>query len=108
MPIKTFRPMTKSLRGSSVVDYSELTRKTPEKSALLKEENKYAFKVAVKATKLEIAAAVQEIYGVKVKSVNILNFMGKLKRVGRSPIPGRRASWKKAVVTLAEGTIDLA
>ena len=77
-----------------------------EKSALLKEENKYAFKVAVKATKLEIAAAVQEIYGVKVKSVNILNFMGKLKRVGRSPIPGRRSSWKKAVALprLSRGT----
>ena len=79
-----------------------------EKSALLKEQNKYAFRVAVKATKLEIAAAVQEIYGVKVKSVNILNFMGKLKRAGRSPIPGRRANWKKAVVTLSEGSIDLA
>ncbi|MBO7146685.1 MAG: 50S ribosomal protein L23 [Lentisphaeria bacterium] len=79
-----------------------------EKSALLKAENKYAFKVAPKATKLEVAAAVQEIYGVKVKSVNMMNFMGKLKRAGRSPIPGRRASWKKAVVTLSEGTIDLA
>ena len=79
-----------------------------EKSALLKEQNKYAFRVAVKATKLEVAAAIEEIYGVKVKSVNVFNFMGKLKRAGRSPIPGRRASWKKAVVTLAEGSIDLA
>ena len=79
-----------------------------EKSALLKEQNKYAFRVAVKATKLEVAAAIEEIYGVKVKSVNVLNFMGKLKRAGRSPIPGRRASWKKAVVTLAEGSIGLA
>lgn len=79
-----------------------------EKSALLREQNKYAFKVDVKSTKLEIASAVEQIYGVKVKSVNILNFLGKLKRQGRSPIPGRRASWKKAVVTLSEGSIDLA
>jgi len=79
-----------------------------EKSAVLKEQNKYAFKVAPKATKLEVADAVEQIYGVKVKSVNMLNFMGKLKRAGRSPIPGRRANWKKAVVSLAEGSIDLA
>jgi large subunit ribosomal protein L23 len=79
-----------------------------EKATVLKEQNQYAFKVASKATKLEVADAVAEIYGVKVKSVNMLNYKGKPKRSGRSPIPGRRADWKKAVVTLAEGSIDLA
>ena len=79
-----------------------------EKATVLKEKNQYAFKVASKATKLEVADAVAEIYGVKVKSVNMLNYKGKPKRSGRSPIPGRRADWKKAVVTLAEGSIDLA
>lgn len=79
-----------------------------EKATVLKEQNQYAFKVASKATKLEVAAAVEEIYGVKVKSVNMLNYKGKSKRSGRSPIPGRRADWKKAVVSLAEGSIDLA
>ena len=54
------------------------------------------------------ADAVEEIYGVKVKSVNMLNYKGKPKRSGRSPLPGRRANWKKAVVSLAEGSIDLA
>ena len=79
-----------------------------EKSALLKEANQYAFKVAPKATKFQIAAAITEIYGVKVASVNIINCLGKKKRVGRSPIVGKRADWKKAIVTLAEGTIELA
>ncbi len=79
-----------------------------EKATILKEKNQYAFKVAPKATKLEVADAVEEIYGVKVKSVNMLNYKGKPKRSGRSPLPGRRADWKKAVVSLAEGSIDLA
>ena len=79
-----------------------------EKATILKEKNQYAFQVAPKATKLEVADAVEEIYGVKVKSVNMLNYKGKPKRSGRSPLPGRRANWKKAVVSLAEGSIDLA
>ena len=79
-----------------------------EKATILKEKNQYAFKVAPKATKLEVADAVEKIYGVKVTSVNMLTYQGKPKRSGRSPRPGRRADWKKAVVSLAEGSIDLA
>ena len=79
-----------------------------EKSAVLKEANQYAFKVAPKATKLEVADAIEEIYGVKVKSVNIIHCKGKMKRAGRSPRPGKRPDWKKAVISLAEGSIDLA
>lgn len=79
-----------------------------EKATILKEKNQYAFKVAPKATKLEVADAVEKIYGVKVKSVNMLNYKGKPKRSGRSPLPGRRADWKKVVVSLVEGSIDLA
>ncbi len=79
-----------------------------EKGALLKEKNQYAFKVSPKASKFEIASAVEAIYGVKVKSVNTMNYQGKPKRAGRSPMVGRRANWKKAVVTLAEGSIEMA
>ena len=79
-----------------------------EKCTLLKGANQYSFKVSSCATKTEIAAAVEDIYGVKVKSVNIMNYTGKLKRVGKSPVRGRRSNWKKAIVTLAEGTIELA
>lgn len=79
-----------------------------EKGALLKEKNQYAFKVDPKASKFEIAAAVEAIYGVKVKSVNTMNYQGKPKRAGRSPMVGRRSNWKKAVVTLSEGAIEMA
>jgi large subunit ribosomal protein L23 len=79
-----------------------------EKSAVLKEQNKYAFKVNPKCSKLEVADAVEKIYGVKVESVNVLNYDGKPKRSGRSIVMGRRNNWKKAIVTLAEGTIELA
>ncbi len=60
---------------------------------------KYVFEVAKDANKIEIAKAVEEIFGVKVAKVNTLNVRGKEKRTGRYPA-GRRPSWKKAMVTL--------
>lgn len=65
------------------------------------EEGVYTFEVAKDANKIEIAKAVEEIFGVNVAKVNTLNMQGKVKRMGRYP-EGRRASWKKAVVTLTE------
>ena len=62
---------------------------------------KYTFEVAKSANKIEIAKAVEEIFGVKVAKVNTLNMQGKEKRTGRFPA-GRRPSWKKAMVTLTE------
>ena len=62
---------------------------------------KYTFEVARDANKIEIARAVEEIFGVKVKKVNTLNMQGKVKRTGRYP-EGRRAAWKKAMVSLTE------
>ncbi len=74
-----------------------------EKSSDLMEENKYTFIVSSKANKIEIKRALEEIFGVKVKAVNTANFKGKKKRLGRFP-EGRKPSWKKAVITLAEGS----
>jgi large subunit ribosomal protein L23 len=65
----------------------------------------YTFVVANDANKIEIAKAVEKQFDVKVKSVRTMRYAGKERRVGRWL--GRRASWKKAIVTLAEGTIDL-
>ena len=59
---------------------------------------KYAFKVVKGATKTQIKAAVEKIFGVKVAKVNTCNYDGKLKRMGRNE--GRRAAFKKAIVTL--------
>ena len=62
-------------------------------------DKKYVFMVAIDSNKTEIKAAVEEIFGVKVAKVNTIRMMGKLKRTGRYPA-GRRAAYKKAVVTL--------
>ena len=62
---------------------------------------KYTFEVAKTANKIEIAKAVEEIFGVKVAKVNTLNMQGKMKRMGFRPA-GRRPSWKKAMVTLTQ------
>ena len=61
---------------------------------------KYTFKVAADANKIEIANAVEELFGVKVAKVNTVTVNGKMKRYGR--FEGYTASWKKAVVTLTE------
>jgi large subunit ribosomal protein L23 len=74
-----------------------------EKNAMLKEvRNKVVFEVAPDANKIEIKRAVEEAFKVSVQSVNVLNIRGKLKRLGRNM--GRRRDWKKAVVTLKEGS----
>lgn len=72
-----------------------------EKSVDLMQENKYCFKVAKDANKIEIKNAVEEIFKVTVVNVNTINVHGKMKRMGRTQ--GRTASWKKAIVTLREG-----
>ena len=70
-----------------------------EQSMAETEAKKYTFEVAKSANKIEIAKAVEEIFGVKVAKVNTLNMYGKEKRTGAFP-KGRRPSWKKAMVTL--------
>ena len=62
-------------------------------------DKKYVFEVAINANKTEIKAAVEEIFGVKVSKVNTIRMQGKVKRVGANPA-GKRADYKKAVVTL--------
>ncbi|MGN0107564.1 MAG: 50S ribosomal protein L23 [Hominilimicola sp.] len=64
------------------------------------EIKKYTFEVPKTANKVEIKKAVEEVFGVKVAKVNTMNVLGKVKRMGRNE--GRRASWKKAVVTLTD------
>lgn len=76
-----------------------------EQSMDLAQEKKYTFKVAVDATKTEVRLAVEEIFGVDVKKVNIMNYEGKLKRMGRTM--GRRADYKKAIVTLTAGSKEI-
>ena len=71
-----------------------------EKSTLQKDgANQVTFKVHKRANKIEIRQAVETLFKVRVLAVNTLNVRGKQRRVGRNL--GRRADWKKALVTLA-------
>jgi large subunit ribosomal protein L23 len=73
-----------------------------EKSMRQKEEqNTVAFRVRPDANKVEIRAAVESVFNVKVAAVRTASFEGKLKRMGRHQ--GRRRDWKKAIVTLRPG-----
>ncbi len=78
-----------------------------EKSMQQKETlNTVAFRVRPDANKVEIRAAVESVFNVKVTAVRTASYEGKLKRMGR--FQGRRSDWKKAIVTLAPGhKIDL-
>jgi large subunit ribosomal protein L23 len=72
-----------------------------EKMTLLQGANKYAFKVASKATKHQVKMAVETAFKVNVINVNMMNVPGKQRRVGRRMV--MTPSWKKAVVTLMPG-----
>lgn len=62
----------------------------------------YTFRVLQSATKVMVAHEIKRVYGVLPTSVRVVNVEGKIKRFGRSS--GRRASWKKAIVSLPKGT----
>ena len=62
-------------------------------------DKKYVFQVAIDADKTQIKAAIEEIFGVKVSKVNTVRMQGKVKRTGAYPA-GKRADYKKAIVTL--------
>ena len=73
-----------------------------EKSTFVADKNRqYVFRVADRATKPEIKAAIELMFKTKVDGVTVLNVRGKERRFGR--VIGRKRSWKKAYVRLAEG-----
>ena len=76
-----------------------------EKSYGLLDEGKYTFIVDPRANKTEIKIAVEQVFKVKVASVNTINRKGKVRRT-KSGL-GRRKDTKRAIVTLREGTIDI-
>lgn len=76
-----------------------------EQSMDMSADKKYVFKVTDTANKTEVRQAVEEIFGVDVAKVNIMNVNGKVKRMGRTV--GRTASYKKAIVTLAADSKEI-
>lgn len=78
-----------------------------EKAVTLQDtERKYVFEVAVDANKIQVREAIEKLFNVSVQAVNIQNVMGKyiVRRVKRSRIEGKKRNWKKAIVTLSEGS----
>ena len=87
---------------SDIIKASVIT----EKSMGARSENVDTFKCDKRATKPQIKKAVEEAFGVKVKNVNTINTKAKAKRVGR--YAGKTKTYKKAIVTLADGqSIDM-
>jgi large subunit ribosomal protein L23 len=78
-----------------------------ERAYQLQQEGRYTFRVALNATKPEIARAIEEHYGnVKVASVNTARVRGRVRRSLRRGVVGRTPDWKKAVVTFKEGRLE--
>jgi len=76
-----------------------------ERSMDLLNDRKYTFEVDPRANKTEVKQAVEEIFGVKVANVNIMNYKGKFKRMGR--YSGYTNKRRKAIVTLTEDSKEI-
>ena len=74
-----------------------------EKAYIQRELGQYVFMVNRAANKMQIKAAVEQIYDVKVKGVNVMNMPGKVNRIRGRRRTIRRPPWKKAIVTLEPG-----
>jgi large subunit ribosomal protein L23 len=90
------------------VEITEILREgiVTEKTVKLQELNKYTFKVALQANKIDVRRAVETLFNVKVVKVNIIRMPGKpkmIRRRGSAPRPVEPREWKKAIVTLQEG-----
>ena len=101
-----YRLRTAQIRGEAGMNQERVFKvllgpHVTEKAAMAAERNQYVFKVASDATKPEIKAAVQELFGKKVDRVSVLNVKGKTKRTAHGV--GMRKGYRKAYVTLAAG-----
>ena len=88
---------------TEVLRHGLITEKTVSQQEKL---NKYTFKVALEANKIDVRRAVETIFKVDVVSVNMIRMPGKkrmIRRKGSAPRPQQAREWKKAIVTLREG-----
>ena len=76
-----------------------------EASMLAQDDKKFTFEVDVRANKTQVKEAVEEVFDVKVKNVNIMNVRGKLKRMGKHA--GYTKKRRKAIVTLTADSKDI-
>ena len=83
-------------------DLVQTVQLTEKASLLVEKQNKYVFRVNPRANKMQIKKAIEQLFQKKVVDVNTCNYAGKKKRERRADY-GRKAHWKKAIVTLAKG-----
>ncbi len=96
------KPATKKLKKETGFAYRYLVRPVvSEKATYLSASGKYVFEVSGDANKRTVMIAIEKLYDVKVKSINIMKVKGKTRQVGRTV--GTTPSWKKAIITLNEG-----
>lgn len=76
-----------------------------ERSSEMMAEKKYTFEVDTRATKTQVKSAIEEIFGVQVEKVNVMNYKGKFKRVGK--FGGYTNKRRKAVVTLTQESNEI-
>lgn len=100
---KTEKKVSKPKERKSKGIYYDILKSphVTEKASVLAEKNQYVFKVWPRAHKLEIQKAVENLYGVNVTAVRIINIPKKAKRVGKSQ--GFKKGYKKAIVCLKKG-----
>lgn len=87
--------------GYDVLIQPMITEQTMDLSA----QKKYVFKVDKRANKTQVRQAVEEIFGVSVDKVNVMNVSGKTKRMGRTL--GKTSSYKKAIVSLTKDSKEI-
>jgi large subunit ribosomal protein L23 len=98
-------PKTKKGETKATADVASHVLIAPvisEKAVMAEVSGIYTFRVMLSATKVMVAHEMKRVYGVTPVSVRMVNVEGKIKRFGRSS--GRRASWKKAIISLPKGT----
>ncbi len=91
--------MAKLVHAEDIIIAPILTEETWAKM----EENKYAFRVALGANKIEVKKAIEELFKVKVEKVWTANMKGKPRRERLNQLHGRTSRWRKAIVRLAAG-----
>ena len=90
-----------SEKGSGAFSHVLIRPHASEKAVLLQEKNQYVFEVSMRATKQDVAHAVNDLYGTKPTAVRMITVAGKKIRFGKTQ--GRGKEWKKAIVAMPEG-----
>ena len=100
--VKPVKKVVAKKKGNVKLAYKILeSPHVTEKASVLAESNKYSFKVSKRSNKTEIKKAIEELYGVRVIKVAIINIHRKKKRVGRTM--GFKKGYKKAIVEIEKG-----